>query len=35
MGGAFTGADIPAGASTWLDERTADEHRLEGGGRKR
>jgi len=35
MGGAFTGGDIPAGASTWLDDRTADEHRLEGGGRKR
>jgi hypothetical protein len=34
MGGVFTGGNIPAAASPWLDERTADEHRLEGGGRE-
>ena len=35
MGGASTGGDIPPSATRWLDERTASEHRLEGGGHKR
>ena len=32
IGGAFAGADIPAGEAPWLDARTARDHRLEGGG---
>jgi hypothetical protein len=34
IGGLFTGGDIPAAASPWLDDRTAREHRAEGGGRE-
>jgi hypothetical protein len=34
IGGLFTGADIPAGASPWLDEQTARDRRGEGGGRE-
>jgi hypothetical protein len=33
MGGAFTGADIPPADPPWLDDRTAIEHRREGGER--
>jgi hypothetical protein len=32
IGGAFTGADIPPEPTAWLDERTARDRRLEGGG---
>lgn len=34
IGGVFTGADIPAGASPWLDEQTLRDRRGEGGGRE-
>ena len=36
MGGQFAGADIPAADHLkWLDEQTAAEHVLEGGGKKK
>jgi hypothetical protein len=34
MGGLFTGGDIPAGTSPWLDEQTRRDRRGEGGGRE-
>ena len=34
IGGLFTGGDIPAGASPWLDDQTVRDRRGEGGGRE-
>ena len=36
LGGQFTGADIPPeGHLPWLDDQTAAEHVMEGGGKKK